>query len=222
MDRIYLSPGRHPIHFSEYFNNDGILMGLVPPKPNRLLKSTNKSTGAKLLEKKSDKSEISTLFPSDKDEVTLCSSDDDSNLLIIDGKFRLENVVLDCYNVSHGMVIKKGEVIIKNCKFVGNGKSSIQEAIMCSGDSKLTIDQCHFENFATGINIGNKVSLYMYQTRFFNCNTGVDITDGARTIFEHVEFFESKICGIYYNALKMDPAVDEKHIVLKDLSDLER
>lgn len=198
-------------------------MGLVPPKGSHLFNSTNhKSTEQKLLNEKSRNIETNLLLSSDDDEVTICSRDDDSNLLIIDGNFKLENIVLDCYNVSHGIVIKKGDVVIKNCKFLGNGQSSIQEAIKCCGDSKLTIDHCFFENFATGINIANNVSLIMNQTLFLNCNTGLEITESGHAVFDQVEFLEANLCGIYYNALNLDPELIEKQIVFNDFSDFER
>lgn len=182
-------------------------MGLVPPKGLHSILPLGKDAIREILQ------------PSDE-EVTIYSRDDDSSLLTVDGNFKLENIRLDCRNVSHGVIIKKGNVILRNCKFIGNGQSSIQEAIVCYGNCQVTVDRCHFENFATGINISDNVSLLLRRTLISNCNIGIEVSEDGHVKFDETDIERAKKCAIYYDCLHMDSMMEEKQFIFDQLDDI--
>lgn len=94
------------------------------------------------------------------------------------GNFTIENVVLDCRNVRNGIIIKNGEITLKNCKIIGDGSSSIHEGITVSGNSKLSLEKTILDGFATGIFLLGCSKLSIHSTNIQNCHVGIEAEYG--------------------------------------------
>lgn len=190
-DKIFLSNGSHMVHFVEYFFNSGQLSGITS-KSNRL-------------------ESYSRIY----------SPVSNSSLLMFDGDFTLENLELDCQNILAGVVVKHGTLTIKNCKFVGNGKSSIQKAVICNANASVRLENCRLENFATGIILSNKSSLTLQDTFTANCNVGVEMSEHSRFECLKSTFTNCSSCAIYICGLLLEE-VEDDIVQLQNRVDLEK
>lgn len=98
----------------EHLNDNGIIRGLTPvvSKESRLLCETDDHSNA----------------------AVLMTKDDDSVLLVIDGDFTIENVTLECNNVRTGILIRKGNVLLRDCTLIGYSASSTKVGIDVAGE----------------------------------------------------------------------------------------
>lgn len=171
-DHIYLSAGRHPIKFLEYLNNNGKIQGLIA--------ADEQQTQA----------------------ATIVSHDDDSILLVFDGDFTLENIFLDCQNIRTGILIKNGNVLLKNCRLLGDGKSSTQQGIMCCGKSKLSLENCIIEQFSTGITMKENTSLYMLNSELRKCPIALDLNPKiSNLIIKSSSITEASKCAVFVEGM---------------------
>lgn len=108
-NNIYIPCGHHSIRFLEYLNSNGSIRSVYEP----ILKVDNLNT--------------------EEHAAIIKSMNDDSILLTLDGDYMLENIVLDCHNVRTGLLIKNGNIILKNCVIIGDVNSSTKQGIVISG-----------------------------------------------------------------------------------------
>lgn len=113
-NELYLPPGRHEIKFLEYLNGGGLLKAV----------STVRFA---------DACKAGQLHVIEDAAAVVCSKDDDSVLLTVDGDYCFENVMLDCINVRTGVLIKQGNVTFKNCFLIGDATSSTKQGIVVFG-----------------------------------------------------------------------------------------
>lgn len=155
--------------------------------------------------------------------VVIMSLDEDSSLLIFDGDFTLINIVLDCHNVRTGIIVKNGNVTLKNCRIIGDGKSSTQQGIMCTGNSNIVLEDSCIENFSTGIIVTKKSALTLKNSEVIKCRIGVDISDNSARINlnNKTKIIGSTKCGIYADNLELINT-DEKQLNLTSLNQLKQ
>uniref|UniRef100_A0A1A9WEX0 Uncharacterized protein n=1 Tax=Glossina brevipalpis TaxID=37001 RepID=A0A1A9WEX0_9MUSC len=194
-DKIYLSPGRHAVNFREYFNNNGVIYGLGS------LNIENSIV--------------------DEKTVTLYSRDGDESLLIFNGNFSLVNVVIDCKNISTGIIVKSGSITLTNCKLLGKRTSSIQQGILCYDHSNLKLERCLIEDFGTGIMLQNNSSIILNNSSVSNCYVGLDMSEYAQAQFIAANILNSEKSGILYDSAIIDKS-DEMILNLQKLDDIKR
>lgn len=105
--------GCHLVNFLEHLNDNGTIRGLAPvvSKESRMMCKTDDHSNA----------------------AVLMTKDDDSVLLVIDGDFTIKNVTLDCNNVRTGILIRKGNVLLRDCTLIGFSASSTKVGIDVAG-----------------------------------------------------------------------------------------
>ncbi|XP_055921308.1 protein nessun dorma [Eupeodes corollae] len=194
-DDIYLPPGRHSIKFLEYLNDDGKIIGL-------------------------NSSSVFAATDTNDDEVVIMSPDDDSILLIFDGDFTLTNITLDCRNIRSGILVKNGKVSLNNCKITGDGKSSTQQGIMCSGSSQIFLQDCVLENFSNGIVACDSTAVTLSNCKINNCRIGIDVSSTSTLHFKQCKIANSKKCGIYFESKALNNKAEGKRILLNSIADL--
>lgn len=135
----------------------------------------------------------------------------DNILLMFEGDFLIENVIIDCRNVRTGIWLKSGCLKLINCTLLGEISAGTKTAINVSGnlelssnpfpknlitkkktgESSLQLTNCIIKNFVTGIHclVDSKTSLS--NTIITNCLTGLecDLEEGTITVNN------SKICN---------------------------
>lgn len=150
---IFIPAGEHSISFLEYLNGDVLLCGL-----------TNIDM---------DNTSIDQLHRYAK----ITAAEPGSMLFAIDGCLRMENLVIDCQEVKTGLLVKGGEVIVKNCAFLGSKESSVSEAFAISGASKVTIENCVISEFATGITCEQSTQVNIRNSTIKGCNIAIQLLD---------------------------------------------
>lgn len=106
-DEIFLPQGIHNIKFLEYLNEKGTIRGVTYEGNKENMNQMNSAT--------------------------LLSCDDDSILLVFDGDFVLENLLIDCRNVRRGMLMRKGNITLRNCTLLGDPTSTTRQGIVVEG-----------------------------------------------------------------------------------------
>ncbi|KAH8410116.1 hypothetical protein KR009_006295 [Drosophila setifemur] len=198
-DEIFLSPGAHTIKFLEHLNDNGSLNGLI--KPDNILDPFV---------------ELSKL-------PVVCSSDEDSTLLVIDGDYTLSQLVLDCRHVRRGILLRNGTLTMRGCRLLGDGNSSTQEAIVCMPGASVELKSCIVENFAVGISMRPRSSAELGNVQVKSCITGLELLEktasfnmqGSKCVFDSCKL------GILADGLSLGQGKSEKTLVLRQFSELQ-
>ncbi|XP_062131093.1 protein nessun dorma [Drosophila sulfurigaster albostrigata] len=198
-DDILLSPGEHTIKFLEHLNDNGSIKGLIAAEA---IIASNPEL-AKL--------------------PVVCSSDEDSTLMVINGDYTLSNLVLDCRHVRRGILLRFGTLTIRSCRILGDGSSSTQEAIVCMPQAKLKLENCVVENFAVGISLRSETSADLSKMTIRKCKTGLELLDQTSKLIlrDNNCIFDTCKLGILADGIAL-PNSTEKTIALKHFSELQR
>ncbi|KAH8418823.1 hypothetical protein KR222_008746 [Zaprionus bogoriensis] len=199
-DNILLSPGRHTIKFLEQLNDNGSIRGLVAAEA------------------------INAANPEQLSKVpVVCSSDEDSTLLVIDGDYTLSHLWLDCRHVRRGILLRDGTLTLRNCRLLGDGSSSTQEAIVCMPEVQLELKDCQLENFAVGISMRRGTSAELSNVTIKKCNTGLELLDqNTKVKLQDGDCsFDTCKLGILVDGVAM-PNIKEKTLALRRFSELQR
>lgn len=152
--------------------------------------------------------------------VRIYSALENSSLFVFDGDFTLDNIEFDCKNILAGIIVKHGILKMKNCRLIGNGKSSVQQGIMASGDATIYMEKCVIKNFATGIILNDNSSLTFKDSFITNCDKGIEMSKYAKTKFSKSSFnncysFAIYLCGSALNT-------DDEFLQFKNFQELEK
>jgi len=199
-DHILLSPGEHTIKFLEHLNDSGIMSGLVQPEA--------------ILTPAADLSQLPVV----------CSSDEDSTLLVIDGDYTLSQLVLDCRHVRRGILLRNGTLTMRGCRLLGDGSSSTQEGIVCMPGASVELKSCIIENFSVGISMRPRSCVELGSVQFKNCKTGLELLDKTASVNLQGSkcSFDSCTLGIMADGLAMGEESTEKTVILNKFSELQR
>ncbi|KMY91132.1 protein nessun dorma [Drosophila simulans] len=199
-DDILLSPGEHTIKFLEHLNDNGSLRGLTQPEA--------------ILSPAADLS----LLP------VVCSSDEDSTLLVIDGDYTLSELVLDCRHVRRGILLRNGTLTMRGCRLLGDGSSSTQEGIVCMPGASVELKSCLIENFAVGLSMRPKSSAELGSVQFKTCKTGLELLEKSASVNLQGSkcSFENCALGILADGFVLGEQRTEKVLVLNKFSELQR
>ncbi|XP_016924649.3 protein nessun dorma [Drosophila suzukii] len=199
-DHILLSPGEHTIKFLEHLNDSGSMSGLVQPEA--------------ILTPTADLSQLPVV----------CSSDEDSTLLVIDGDYTLSQLVLDCRHVRRGILLRNGTLTMRGCRLLGDGSSSTQEGIVCMPGASVELKSCIIENFSVGISMRPRSCVELGGVQFKNCKTGLELLDKTASVNLQGSkcSFDSCTLGIMADGLTMGEESTEKTVILNKFSELQR
>lgn len=117
---IYVPAGLHTINFLELLNDKITISGLL------LAEEQPPRSRSDIVSRYEGKIDI------DRDAI-LMSKGDDSVLLVIDGDFSIEHMTVDCRNVRTGLLLRNGNVLLRNCTIVGDAKSSTKIGFNLTG-----------------------------------------------------------------------------------------
>uniref|UniRef100_A0A182JR65 Transcription initiation factor TFIID subunit 13 n=1 Tax=Anopheles christyi TaxID=43041 RepID=A0A182JR65_9DIPT len=186
---IYLPPGtRQDIKFLEYLNSGGSFRGV----------SSASFVG--------DFVQASSVNP------TIVSKNDDSVLLTIDGDFTLENIQLDCSNVRTGVVIKKGNIIFRNCCFKGDSSSSTKQGIVIFGNCNITFDRCLIKEFSSGVYSNHDCTINLINTTISHCMTGLETLDQCQIAFRSASITHCTQYGVLMEDFNEDVQQDQNEV----------
>ncbi|KAH8289992.1 hypothetical protein KR018_005074 [Drosophila ironensis] len=199
-DDIFLSPGEHTIKFLEHLNDNGSLSGLVKPE------------------------DILATVPKLPKLPVVCSSDEDSTLLVIDGDYTLSQLVLDCRHVRRGILLRNGSLTMRGCRLMGDGNSSTQEGIVCMPGASLELKSCVVENFAVGISLRPRSNAELGNVQVNHCITGLELLDktaslnmqGSKCTFDHCKL------GIMADGVPLGKETPDKALNMKNFNELQR
>ncbi|KAH8273799.1 hypothetical protein KR044_000714 [Drosophila immigrans] len=198
-DDILLSPGEHTIKFLEHLNDNGSIKGLVTTEA--IIASSPEFS----------------MLP------VVCSSDEDSTLMVIDGDYTLSHLVLDCRHVRRGILLRDGTLTMRSCRLLGDGSSSTQEAIVCMPQAKLLLENCLLENFAVGISLRSESTAELSKLSIRKCNTGLELLDKSSNLKlqgNNCNFDTCKL-AILADGIALPNSI-EKTVALKHFSELQR
>lgn len=112
------------IKFLEPLNSNGLLKAIIEKQEIiTSVESLQKRIGEKL--------------DATKDAI-IVSEEEDSNLLVFNGDYVIENITFDCRNVRLGLWCRSGIITLKNCILIGNRNSSTGNGIVVAGKDNFT------------------------------------------------------------------------------------
>lgn len=190
-NELYLPPGKHPIKFLEYLNGGGLLKAVTSV---RFVNACQAGQLQQLV----------------KDAAMICSKDDDSVLLNVDGDYCFENVMLDCVNVRTGVLVKQGNVTFRNCYLMGDAESSTKQGIVVFGNSRITLQNCVLKDFSTGIYANENCQICLKDSVILECTRGVEILSGGNVRFQSSEVRNCKSYGVLLEVDDLNTSQDSE------------
>lgn len=192
---IYLPQGQHSLNFLEYLSGNLLLAGI-----NTIGMDSIKEGGFNQYAMvKADKSEL-VLF-------AMC------------GDMRLENLILNCENVKTGIIVRGGKVTIKNCLFIGDGKSS--EGISVSGTSEVLIENSIISSFASAISIAGSAKFTLRNTQIKSSKIGINMIEESMIFLEGSSIEDCQEYGILKTSTMKDGEGKAKSVDPEDKTSLE-
>lgn len=165
---IYIPSGTHLLKFLEYLNDNLSICGL-----NTL--DMQKINNDKL-----------------QNYATIKSCDLSPMLFVINGDIKIQNLVLDCSNVTTGFLIKEGCIVFENCYiFRDENSSSVTEAFNLSDNCNVVLDNCVIANFGAALNVNNS-KLSIKNSIIKNCNTAIAFDDDSIVRLEDTNIQNNK------------------------------
>lgn len=202
-DELYLPPGKHLIKFLEYLNGGGSL----------------KAISAINFVEASEQRRLDVI-----DEVAVvCSKDDDSVLLTIDGDYCFENILLDCTNVRSGVLIKRGNVAFQNCCFIGDPKSTTKQGIVIFGNSTVRFKGCVIKDFSTGIYSNRNSTIELSESLIDSCITGIEMMHAGSINFSSSKIINCKSYGVILDVDDLNGSLKgESRLTFEDYNQIDR
>lgn len=115
-----------------------------------------------------------------KPEETLISSLNEDVMMDFSGSnVILENLTIDASLSQCGILVRRGNLTLRNCKLIGDGESSTHQGIIVLQGSKLEMVHCEITRFSTAI-VGNSGSeIYLKDCEIYNVNFGLKVYDNC-------------------------------------------
>ncbi|XP_057671655.1 protein nessun dorma [Diorhabda carinulata] len=114
------------------------------------------------------------------DKVVITSNIEDVMLDFKGNEVNLVNLTIDAKTAQCAILVRQGKCVLKNCKIIGRGNSSIYQGIIVLKGARLELENCEITGFSTAI-IGNSGSFLSVK----NCD--VHHSDAGFKIFDECE-----------------------------------
>nr|XP_023023286.1 protein nessun dorma [Leptinotarsa decemlineata] len=94
-------------------------------------------------------------------KIILTSTIEDVMLDFKEDTVVLENLTIDTRAAQCGILVRKGRCVLKNCRILGDGKSSTYQGIIVLSGAQLELQSCEISGYSTGIvgNSGSRIDL---------------------------------------------------------------
>lgn len=138
----------------------------------------------------------------EQQKITVTSSIEDVMLDFITGDVLIENVTIDAKSAQCGILVRKGTGVLKNCKIIGDGRSSTHQGIIVLEGAEIRMIDCDIDGFHTAI-VGNSGSSIVIE----NCNihnsvTGIKLFDNCIAKMTKVDVHDCYNYGIFLETQK--------------------
>lgn len=174
-NEIYLPVGTHTMNFLEYLSGNLTISGARAYALSKFFSTENLG----------------------KNYSVISANDNDSLMLAVDGDLHLENLVIDCDIVKTGILIKNGNVTIKNCLIYGDLKSSITEGLSILNEAVVTIENSVVTSFALGISVNDSAKVILKDCLITNCCNSLQSNNGkCEIVLDNSSVVNSKEFGV--------------------------
>lgn len=129
-------------------------------------------------------------------DVEILSLAEDVMFDCIGDSSQIENITFDCKNTRCSILVRKGEVTIKNCKIIGDSSSTTHQGFLVLNGAKLTLTECEIEGFATAV-VGNSGSTVIIKDSIIEgASVGVKVYDNCQLVLNKNTIKNCKEYGV--------------------------
>lgn len=201
--KLYLPPGKHLIKFLEYLNNGGAMAGISPVQYVDAVEADKLNAV--------------------EEKVLVTSRDNDSVLLTVDGDYCFDNLLLDCSNVRTGVLVKRGNVLFRNCCLVGDPKSTTKQAVVVFGNSTIRFERCVLKDFSTAIYSNHNCNIQLVNSTVRDCTVGLEVLQGCSVSFINSNIKHCKHYGVLLEVDDLNTANKEDcRLAINDYNQIQR
>ena len=116
---------------------------------------------------------------SSPDRTNLTSQVEDVMLDFRGENVLLENITIQATSPQCAIIVRGGQLTLKNCKLIGDGRSSTHQGIIVLNGGNLEIIDSDISSFCTAI-VGNSgANISIENSEIYNCNFGLKIYDNC-------------------------------------------
>lgn len=114
-----------------------------------------------------------------RDNTVLKSTVDNVMLDIRGDHVILENLTIDASSAQCAIIVRRGHLLLKNCKLIGDGKSSTHQGIIVLAGAQVELIDSEVSSFCTAV-VGNSgSSITLKDTEICNVNYGLKVYDNC-------------------------------------------
>lgn len=201
-DEIYIPSGRHRIKFMEPLKSAGSIKAI-------LLNEIDNISQDKVV-KAIESPQI------EQNRAIIVSEENDNALMVFNGDYTLENVWLDCRNVRLGVWARHGTLTLKNCRLIGDSRSSTSNGIVVAHDAICIVENTTIHNFSTGIVCGKDGKVQLKNASVNGCRIGVSFNEDSRVNCENTRIQNCSEYGVFYEASDLNTESNSKKIIIAD------
>lgn len=155
----------------------------------------------------------------EQNHAIIASEENDNALMVFNGDYTLENVWLDCRNVRLGVWVRHGTLTLKNCRLIGDSRSSTSNGVVVAHGATCVIEKSTIHNFAAGIVCGKGGKVQLKNATVSGCRIGICFNEESRIDSEVVSTIRNCLeYGAFYEASNLSTEFDSKKIVLADFA----
>ncbi|XP_069357201.1 protein nessun dorma [Maniola hyperantus] len=133
---------------------------------------------------------------------TLRASEMRSCLLMLSEDCRVQDLTLNCALVNTIIVMRAGELLIRNCKLSDdslNCQSDFAQGIVAMSEAKIIIENCTFENFYSGLVVHEGAQVELRNCEIKRCGVGIQMYSGS-----HVKLHGTLISGCTEQSIRCE------------------
>lgn len=152
----------------------------------------------------------------EQNHAIIASEENDSTLMVFNGDYTLENVWLDCRNVRLGVWCRHGTITLKNCRLIGDPRSSTGNGIVVGNGATCIVENTTIHNFANGIACDKGGKIHLKNASVIACRIGLSFNEESFVESDASAIQNCTDYGAFYEASDLSNDIDSKKITVAD------
>lgn len=119
-------------------------------------------------------------------------STNENIMLDLSGSVTIENVTLDASYSQCAILVRNGNVVLKNCTIIGDNYSTTHQGFIVLKGSSLELIDCCVRGFGTAIVGNSKANVKLHKCEIYSCGYGFKIHDDCIVELLNCSFHDCK------------------------------
>lgn len=128
---------------------------------------------------------------------TVLTSSKDGVMIDCSGNIELENLTINSSVSQLAILVRRGTLVLKNCKILGDGTKSTHQGIVVLAEANLVLIDCEITHFYSAIVANSNSKISLSHCSIFNVNIGLKIYDMSNVTIKSSSFYKCRNYAIF-------------------------